>query len=68
MFGFGPQMVGGMFGLGLGMLSFITLHMVAGRMTNPAQARPASMLKSVALVELIAFPVLGYILGPIVLG
>jgi hypothetical protein len=64
-------MTGAWIGLLLGMVSFALLRHVAGKMENARpsddQKRSAAVIRIAALAELIVFPAIGYVIGPMVL-
>ncbi len=66
-----PAMTGAWIGLLLGMVSFALLRHVAGKMENARpsddQKRSAAVIRIAALAELIVFPAIGYVIGPMVL-
>ena len=66
-----PALIGAYAGAGLGIVSFFTLWMVArtieAKATTPEQRRPVGILKAVALVDIVGFPILGYFIGPMVM-
>ncbi|MCB1522192.1 MAG: hypothetical protein KDJ37_16700 [Hyphomicrobiaceae bacterium] len=65
-------MIGALAGAAFGLVNFIALRMLASRVeadaSSPEKRRSASILRLVALADLLIFPILGFFLGPIVLG
>jgi uncharacterized Tic20 family protein len=64
-------MTGAWIGAGLGLVSFALLRHVAGKLEtarpDPQQKRLAAVIRFAALVDLLLFPILGYVIGPMVL-
>lgn len=64
-----PQLIGAAAGAILGLINFIVLWQIAGKAElDPARKKVAGMLKMVAWLDLLAFPVAGYFIGPLVMG
>lgn len=67
-----PQMTGAVIGAVFGLGNFALLRWMAAKVQGPMptadQRRRAGILRMAALVELLTFPVLGFLLGPIVLS
>lgn len=67
-----PAIIGALVGAVLGFAGFISLRMVADRVelnkdaTDPKTA--AQVLRIAAIGDLIIFPVVGFFVGPMVLG
>lgn len=67
-----PAMIGALVGAVLGIIGYISLRSVADRIENlkgtndPKTA--AKVLRIAALGDLIIFPVVGYLVGPMVLS
>ncbi|MEO1719147.1 MAG: hypothetical protein AAFR23_02840 [Pseudomonadota bacterium] len=68
MFGLSPAMTGGVIGLAFGVVTFIALRaMVAkleGNATTPVESQQIRTMKRMALIDLFIFPVIGYVVGP----
>ena len=62
---------GAWIGAGLGLLSFAVLRHVAARLeaegTAPDKKRSTAIIRFAALIDLMLFPILGYVIGPMVL-
>jgi len=65
-------MTGAWLGAALGLLSFAVLRWAATRMEQGApdehKRRSASLIRMTALADLMLFPVIGYVAGPVVLN
>lgn len=65
-----PEVMGAYAGAAFGALSFFTLWRVAAALEKNAksreQMRPVGILKALALIDIVAFPVIGYFIGPMV--
>jgi hypothetical protein len=74
--GLNPAMAGGLFGLLLGIISFVALRMVASQVEinemretgNTRGSTTAAIIRFVALFDLFLFPAVGYFVGPIIAG
>jgi len=66
-----PAMTGAWIGAGLGLVSFAVLWYVAGKLETerpkPEQKRSAAVIRFAAFVDLMLFPILGYVIGSMVL-
>jgi uncharacterized Tic20 family protein len=62
---------GAWIGAGLGLLSFAVLRHVAAGLERegnaPDKRRAAAIIRFAALFELMLFPILGYVIGPMLL-
>ncbi len=66
-----PELTGAIFGAALGLLGYITLNWVAGRIEHERGAdgkRVASILRFAGIADFIILTLLGAYLGPIVLS
>ncbi|MDX2289337.1 MAG: hypothetical protein NW217_11020 [Hyphomicrobiaceae bacterium] len=67
-----PALMGALVGLLAGVCGFITLRLLAGRIeTSKDAADPAGtarVLRIAAFVDLIIFPIAGYVIAPMVVG
>jgi hypothetical protein len=65
-----PAVMGAYAGAAFGAISFFTLWYVAGLLEKNAksreQMRPVGILKAVALIDIVAFTLIGYFVGPMV--
>jgi len=65
-------MIGAWVGAGLGLASFAALRWVAARLeegkVHAQQARSAGIIRLAAFADLMLFPVIGYVLGPMALS
>ncbi len=66
-----PAQIGLLGGAALGLVSFGLIRSVAARVEGmkptPEQQRTGGVLRMVALIDLIAFPVIGYFIVPMVM-
>ena len=66
-----PQMTGALIGAAVGLVAFAFFRWFAARTEGmkptPEQQRLASIFRLVGLVDLILFPVLGYVIVPMVM-
>ena len=66
-----PALIGAYAGVALGIVSFVTLWLVAGaiekKARTPQERRPVGILKAIALGDIVGMPILGYFLGPMVM-
>jgi len=64
-------MTGAWIGAGLGLLSFVALRWVAStlekRKPDADQKRSAAVIRIAAFADLMLFPIIGYVIGPMVL-
>jgi len=64
-------MTGALAGAGLGLASFALIRHAAARMEwrrgGPDTSRAVALLRSLAFVDLMVFPLIGYVVGPLVL-
>ncbi len=67
-----PNMVGALIGFIVGLMGFITIRLVANRVESQGigddPSKAAGILRMVALVDFIFFIVLGYFVGPMIVG
>jgi hypothetical protein len=67
-----PALTGAWIGAALGLLSFAVLRWAATRMeghdADEHKKRSASLIRMTALADLMLFPVIGYVAGPMVLN
>ena len=65
------EMAGALVGAALGLASYSVIQRIAERIeagrTGPDAARTAGLLRSLAAVDLMVFPIIGYFVGPLVL-
>ena len=64
-------MIGALAGAVLGFIAFGMIRSVAARLDregSPEKQRTANLLRAVAFGDLILFPVVGFIVGPVVLN
>jgi hypothetical protein len=65
-----PGMIGALIGAVLGIVSYITLRVVATRVEGLKDAKDpttaAKALRIAAVIDLIIFPVVGFVVGPMV--
>ena len=63
--------IGAWVGAGLGLLNFAVLRYVAGSVgqgdASADRKRSATVIRAMALGELIVFPIVGYMVGPLVI-
>lgn len=68
-----PEMMGLLLGLVVGFLDFVVLALMANKLVSKAKASGASdremtnvtqFMRGIGLFSLIAFPIIGYFLGP----
>jgi hypothetical protein len=66
-----PAMTGAWVGAALGLASFAGLRWIAARVEqgnpDPQQRQSAGLIRIAALADLMVFPIVGYVLGPMVL-
>jgi hypothetical protein len=64
-------MIGAWLGAALGLMSFALLRWVAEtlerRAADPQQRRSAGLIRVTAFADLMLFPIIGYVLGPMLL-
>lgn len=67
-----PNMVGAVIGFFVGFLGYVTIRMVANRVESQGigsePKKTAGVLRMVALFDFIFFIVLGYFVGPMIVG
>jgi len=67
-----PELIGALVGGAFALVNFATLRWLADRMeatkASPQQARTARAIRGLAWADLIFFPVVGYVVGPMVLN
>ncbi len=64
-----PALIGAAAGAVLGLVNFIVLWQIASKAElDPTRHKVAGMLKMVAWLDLLAFPVAGYFIAPLVFG
>jgi hypothetical protein len=67
-----PNMVGAVIGFVVGFLGYVSIRMVANRVESQGVGedpeRAASMLRMVAIFDFLFFIVLGYFVGPMIVG
>ncbi len=65
-----PGMIGALVGAVLGIISYITLRSIAARVEGLKDAKDpttaAKALRIAAVIDLIIFPVVGFVVGPMV--
>jgi len=67
-----PGIIGAITGFVVGFMGFLFIRLAATRVESkgvgPTPAKTAGMLRMVALVDLIVFTVIGYVIGPMIVS
>ena len=67
-----PHVVGAIVGFVVGMMGFLFIRLAAARVESkgvgPTPVKTAGMLRTVAIVDLVVFTVLGYFVGPMIVS
>ena len=65
-----PGMIGAVIGFVVGFMGFLFIRLAASRVeakgVGPTPVNTARLLRMVALLDLILFTVIGYVIGPII--
>lgn len=70
MFGLSPAMTGGIIGLAFGAATFVAIRLMINRLEfsqrEKQNTKQLEAMKTMALVDLFLFPVIGYVVGPMI--
>jgi hypothetical protein len=65
-----PALIGAIVGAVFGLMGYASLRSIAARLegfgATPEKRRTAGILRMVALADLILFPIVGYLVGPMI--
>jgi hypothetical protein len=60
------QLIGGLFGLGLGVVDLVLFRSISAKPDFPERNR--KMLENLGYAQVVFFPIIGWFVGPMVLG
>ncbi len=67
-----PNMVGALVGFVVGLMGYISIRMIANRVESQGigaePSKTASILRRVAFLDFIFFIIVGYFIGPLIVG